>query len=146
MSESPEYDRQAIALDVGDARIGIAVADPTGLIATPLTALERSTQAADVEGVLQLARDRNAGRIVVGLPLSLDGTRGPQAQKVLRFTEALRAATILPVQTWDERYSTAEAERLLRAAGEEPSRDRARLDSAAAAVILQAYLDAHRTT
>ncbi len=146
MSEFPEYERQAIALDVGDARIGIAGADPTGLIATPLDALERTTEADDVERILQIAREQNAGRIVVGLPLSLDGSRGPQARKVLRFTEALRAAAELPVESWDERYSTAEAERLLRAAGEEPSRNRARLDSVAAAVILQAYLDAHRNT
>lgn len=128
---------------MGDARIGMAVADPTGVLATPIPALVRSDERDDVRRVIETADREEAFRIVVGLPISLDGSRGPQAQKVVRFCAALRSATDLPVVTWDERFSTVEAERLLRAAGAKPSRDRARLDSAAAAVILQAYLDAH---
>ena len=79
--------------------------------------------------------------MVVGIPLSLSGKIGPQAKRVEAFLKALRRKTDLPLDTMDERFSTAEAERLLRQAGRQPSRHKGELDAAAAAVILQAYLD-----
>jgi len=132
-----------MALDVGRARVGVAMSDPTELLASPLTtvALPESER---VDALLRLAEEHAAGEIVVGMPLSLSGRRGAQAQEVARFVEALAAVSSVPVTTFDERYSTVEASRLLRQAGAEPSRDRPRLDAAAAAVILQSYLDSRR--
>ena len=130
-----------LCLDVGDRRIGLAVSDPGNLLASPLGAIRRTRRGSDVDAVLVHARERHADRVVVGLPLSLNGRVGPQARKVANFIEALRRRTDLPIHSVDERFSTAEAERLLRQAGVEPSREREKVDAAAAAVILQEYLD-----
>ena len=137
--------RRTLGLDVGQRRTGLAVSDPGGLLATPYTTITAKTPQGNIAAILAIARQEEIGLIVVGLPLSLDGTVGPQARLTLDFCDALRAASPVPVETWDERFSTAEAETRLREAGVAPSRDRARLDAAAAAVLLQSYLDAHRT-
>ena len=134
----------ALALDVGERRIGLALSDPSGLLATPLTTIHRTREAADIDEVLRLAEKHDVEKIVVGLPLELSGRRGPQAGRVLAFARALTGRTEIPVITVDERYSTVEAERRLRDSGVEPSKDRARVDAAAAAVILESYLDARR--
>ena len=133
-----------LGLDVGERRIGLAISDRSGSLATPFTAIERRGVERDIAAILKLVRQEEVGTIVVGEPLSLDGSVGPQAKRTLVFYEALKAASPVPVKTWDERFSTVEAERLLREAGVQPSRNRARLDASAAAVILQGYLDAHR--
>ena len=130
-----------LCLDVGERRIGLAVSDPSGLIATPLGFIRRTELRRDIAGILERARERQAERIVVGLPLSLNGRVGPQAKKVQAFLKALRGKTDLTVDTADERFSTAEAERLLSEAGRQPSRHRGEVDAAAAAVILQEYLN-----
>ena len=135
-----------MALDVGGKRIGVAVSDPTGLVPTPITAIGTRSESEDVDAVLLLADEHAVEEIVVGLPLSLSGQHGPQARKVTRFAESLSSRASVPVTTLDERYSTAEAERLLRESGVQPGRERARTDAAAAAVILKAYLDSRRTT
>ena len=135
---------KALGLDVGERRIGVAVSDPTGTLARPLTTLERKGLPHDLEAVLDLARRESAQAIVVGLPLTLRGEEGPQAQAVRAFLSALRERTPLPVEAWDERLSTVEAERRLREAGRQPSRERARVDAVSAALILQAWLDARR--
>ena len=134
----------ALALDVGERRIGLALSDPSGLLATPLATIQRTQEPADVDEVLRLAEEHDVEKMVVGLPLELSGRRGPQAGRVMAFARALTGRTELPVETVDERYSTVEAERRLRDSGVEPSKDRARLDAAAAAVILESYLDARR--
>jgi len=134
----------ALALDVGERRIGLALSDPSGLLATPLATIQRTQEPADVDEVLRLAEEHDVEKMVVGLPLELSGRRGPQAGRVMAFARALIGRTELPVETVDERYSTVEAERRLRDSGVEPSKDRARLDAAAAAVILESYLDARR--
>ena len=133
-----------LALDVGERRIGLAVSDPTGLLATPLTAIHRTQEAGDVDEVLRLAAEHDAEEIVVGLPLELSGRRGPQAGRASAFARALAGRTKIPVETTDERYSTVEAERRLRDSGVKPSKDRARVDAAAAAIILESHLDARR--
>ena len=138
-----------LALDVGDRRIGLAECGEARLIATPLGAVRRKSLAQDMAAVVRLVREQKAGLILVGLPISLDGTLGPQARRTLSFCDALKAALAaeslaIAVETWDERYSYVEAERLMREAGRQPSRDKGRLDASAAAVILQSYLDAHR--
>ena len=130
-----------LALDVGDRRIGVAACDPTGTLASPVTTIERSGEASDIEAVLGLASERGAAEIVVGMPLSMSGGRGPQARKVEEFTRALASAASVPVNVIDERLSSAQAERLMREAGRRPSVNRALVDAAAATVILQAYLD-----
>ena len=135
---------RTLSLDVGDRRIGVALSDPTGLVAAPLTTLTRRSLAIDTGAVADLAREHEAPSIVVGLPLSLDGTVGPQARAVRGFCQALLRATDASVTTWDERFTTAQAERRLREAGVQPSRDRARVDALAAAIILQDYLDTQR--
>ena len=133
-----------VSLDVGDRRIGVAVSDPTALVASPLRTLDRRSQTRDAREVAALAEGLDAAAIVVGLPLSLDGSIGPQAKAVQAFCEALARATKVPVHMRDERFTTAEAERRIREAGGKPSRERARVDAMAAAIILQEYLDSLR--
>ena len=132
-----------MGLDVGDRRIGLAVSDPTGLLASPLGAVDRS--GSDIDEILRLAERRGVSEIVVGLPLTLAGESGAQAGRTRRFVRDLRSRTEIPVRTVDERLSTVQARRLLdqSSGGERRGRrrDRGRVDSAAAAVILQAYLD-----
>ncbi len=134
-----------LALDVGERRIGVAVSDPTGLLATPLQAIDRTRSPSAVSEVIRLAEEYGACEIVVGLPTSLSGRPGTQVQRVKRFVDALVDQTPVPVVLRDERYTTLKAERLLRVAGRQPSRDRGRVDSAAAALILQSHLDSRRT-
>ena len=135
---------RVLALDFGERRIGVALSDPTRMLASPLTTLSRGRDGSDVAEVLRLAAENDVGEIVIGMPVSLSGRRGPQADRVTRFAEALRRATDIPVLSADERYSTVQAERSLRESGVEPSRERSRVDAAAAAVILQSYLDSKR--
>ena len=136
---------RVLALDVGEKRIGVALSDPTGIIATPNTTIQRSGEAADIEAVLSLAMEHGVKEIVVGLPLTLAGRVGTQARQVTRFAAALADRASVPVKTLDERYSTVQAERMMREAGGRPSRNKAAVDAAAAAVILQGYLDSGRT-
>lgn len=126
---------------MGECRIGLALSDPGGVIATPLGFIECASTPSDVSAILGKASEHGAGSILVGMPLTKNGKVGPQAREVERFCQALREGTSLDVVTWDERYSTVEAERLLRQAGRQPSREKGRTDAAAAAVILQSYLD-----
>jgi putative Holliday junction resolvase len=131
-----------LGLDVGDARIGVALSDETGVLASGLPTLERVGPRKDVKAIASLVREREVGGIVVGLPRKLDGSLGPQAEKVLAFVEALRASVRVPVDTWDERFSTVEAERTLREAGASRAERKASVDRVAAVLILQGYLDA----
>ena len=126
---------------MGERRIGLATSDAGGLLATPAGFIQRTRLQQDIARVLEHALEKQAEGIVVGLPLSLNGKVGPQARRVEGFLQALRGRTSIRVDTMDERFSTAEAERLLQQAGREPSRHKGELDAAAAAVILQGYLD-----
>ena len=133
-----------MALDVGDKRVGIAISDPTGTLATPFGATERG--AGDAAEILRLAEREGAGEIVVGMPYTLAGGRGAQAGKTAAFVRELRGMADIPIATVDERLSTAQASRLLRESPAKRRRrsDRARVDASAAAVILQGYLDGRR--
>ena len=135
---------RVLALDVGDRRIGLALSDPTGMLASPLGVVERGP--ADLDEVVRTAIDNGVTEILVGLPITLAGESGVQAGKVRRFVHDLRSKTDLPVRTIDERLSTVQAQRMLRdsSRGRRRNRDRGRIDSSAAAVILQAYLDSRR--
>lgn len=130
-----------VALDVGQARIGVAVSDDTGLIATPLTVIHRRSNAQAIEAVARIVRDEGAGLVVVGLPVSFDGKLYAQAHSVQSFAEKARRALPTPLVYVDETLSTVRAEEMLRASGMKPERIRERIDAAAAAVILQEYLD-----
>jgi len=131
-----------LGLDLGERRVGVAISDPDGIIARPLVQLEPRGRRDLVEAVARLAAEHGAGRVVVGMPLLGDGARGEQARRAEGVAAALRRRLAVPVVAWDERFSTQEAEALLRRAGVKAGRRRARMDQASAAVILQAYLDA----
>ena len=144
MPNTISENKRILGLDWGHRRIGIAISDSDGMLATPYSTIAAKDTQDDINAILAIVEQEGVGLILVGLPLSLDGTVGPQAKSTLVFCHILRAASQVPIETWDERYTTAEAERLLRSTGVSPSRDRARLNSAAAAVLLQSYLDVHR--
>lgn len=128
-----------LGLDVGDKRIGVALAQ--GSVAVPLTVIQRVEEGVDLRRVMTLAQDHGVEVIVVGLPRSMDGSIGPQAETVLGFAAALGHITDVPVDTYDERLSTVEAERLMREAGAKRGKRKENLDAMAAAVILQDYID-----
>jgi putative Holliday junction resolvase len=134
-----------MALDVGGRRIGVAVSDETQLIASPVGYVERGVRGRDERAELRrLVATWGVERLVVGLPTSLSGREGPQAAEVRVYAEALAAELGLPLDYWDERLTTAIAEKALIAAGTRRDRRRERIDATAAAVILQGYLDAAR--
>ena len=126
---------KVLALDYGFARTGVAVSDPTGTVARPLGVVERAADEAGLARVVELARTEEAERIVVGLPLTLRGETGPQAVETERFVEALRAASELPVDTFDERYTTRSAQESQAAGSAAPE------DALAAAHLLTTYLE-----
>ncbi|MBI3953141.1 MAG: Holliday junction resolvase RuvX [Chloroflexi bacterium] len=140
----PGPPKRILALDVGARRIGVAVSDPTGLIATPVEVVLRSPHGAHWDRLLELARSLEAEAFLVGLPLLPGGQPGAQARETQAFVRGLQRRTALPVLTHDERFSTATAREALRDAGVRRKRRRQMEDAAAAAVILQEYLDSKR--
>jgi len=132
-----------IALDLGERRIGLAVSGPGGL-ALPAGHIVRTKLAQDVQQVIASAHERQAQGIVVGIPYTLDGETGPSAKLARGFVRALRRAIgaeeSLAIHEMDERYTSVEAEGLLRESGVQPSRDRASVDEVAAVLILQRFL------
>jgi putative holliday junction resolvase len=144
VSALPSHARRLLGLDVGDRRIGVAVSDPTGLLATPVDVYTRRGKTQDLSHLSTLASEYEVQGVVVGLPVNMSGTEGPQAVKVRDFAEAL-AAQGLDVLLWDERLSTVEAERRMAEAGRKRRRGTVmRSDAEAAAVILETYLDSIR--
>jgi putative Holliday junction resolvase len=140
-----------LALDVGDRRVGVAVSDETGLVATPLTTIQRKSKADDFARVASLVREQRVSKLVVGHPLNDDGSAGPQARRIERYAaaleEALRAADLnLPLVLWDERLSTQRAQEAMISAGRNAKDRRSRIDAVAAAVILQDYLEEYRSS
>ena len=133
-----------LALDFGERRIGVALSDPLGMLASPLTTIERATADTDaaIDAVLALAEEHEAAEILVGIPYLMSGRIGAQARITLDFAQALAERTHIPVTHADERLSSVQADRMLAQSGAGDARDKGRTDAAAAAVILQAYLDA----
>jgi len=127
---------RVLGLDVGDKRIGVAVSDPEGRMAWGIEVVRRRGKRADLTEILRLARENEAERIVVGLPLSMDGSVGPQAQKTLAFCQALSRRASVPVETWDERLSSVAAERLMTETGTRRAEKKEKSDMVAAAIIL----------
>jgi putative holliday junction resolvase len=128
------------ALDVGDARIGIAVCDELGLTIRGVGMVRRVGGRRDLDAVAAVVAPYEPIKLIVGLPLNMDGTVGPQAERVKAFAERLAAHLALPVELWDERLTTFEAQQTLRAAGVSRSRRRQLVDQEAAAIILESYL------
>jgi len=128
---------------MGERRVGIAISDPAGIIARPLQTLVRGSREEDNAAIVALVAEHDVGLVVVGRPLSLDGTEGPQARRVARYAEALTATLPVPVVAWDERFTTVAAEEILRRTRKKKQRSHTRdeVDAIAAAVILQNYLE-----
>lgn len=152
MTVSSSVAARVLALDHGTRRIGVALSDELGILASPLCILQ--PRAVDrVAAVAELAREHAAAEILVGLPRTLSGEIGAQARRVERFVQELRAAVDAPVRLWDEGYSTAEATARM-AASRKPSAGRQQrgrqhpihVDAVAAAVLLQEYLDWRRSS
>jgi putative Holliday junction resolvase len=132
---------RVIGLDIGEKRIGVALSDTLGIMAGALTVIERATDEAAVKQIINLTRENEVERIVVGMPRSLDGTLGKQAQTVQSFADLLEKSIDIPVITWDERLSTVAADRTLLEMGMKRNKRKKHRDSLAAAFILQGYLD-----
>ena len=136
---------RALGLDLGSRRIGVALSDSAGTLASPYETVQRCGDVAlDHRRILALATEAEVEILVVGLPLSLDGTVGPAADSVLAEIDELRDATGLPVETYDERLTTVTATRLLREGGVSGKARRQLVDKVAASVILQSWLDGRR--
>jgi putative Holliday junction resolvase len=134
---------RAVGLDLGTRRIGVALSDSAGTVATPHVVLTRSNDRIHDHGrIADLVDEAGAEVVVVGLPLSLDGSVGPAARSILDEADELRARLPVGVVTWDERLSTVEAQQRLRAAGVKGRKGRQVVDQVAATVILQSWLDA----
>ncbi len=136
----------ALGLDVGRKRIGVAGCDRTGLIASGITTIERTSFEQDVEQIRQLINEREVQVLVVGLPYSMDGSLGFQAKHVQKFATRLGKVLKLPVEYVDERLTSFQAEQMLIAQKVSPSRNKAMIDRKAAALILQQWLDARRAS
>jgi len=134
---------RVLALDYGTRRVGVAVSDPLGISAQAHSVLDGADPGL-MGNISRLATELGAERIVVGLPLSLDGSEGPAAAAVRRFAAEVGAATGLPIELLDERFTTVSADRVLVEAGLSERRRRGVRDRVAAAVLLQSYLDGGR--
>ncbi len=126
---------------MGDVRIGTALSDPLGIVATPHSVIRTTGLDTDARAIAELIEKNEVTRVVVGMPLTERGERGHQADKVSAFIEALRAATTVEIVTMDERFTTAIAHRTLSDAGIRGNRKKGLVDKIAAQQILQSYLD-----
>jgi putative Holliday junction resolvase len=131
---------KVLALDYGSARTGVAVSDPTGTVARPLEVVEDASAPAGLERLRRLVEDEGVERIVVGLPVTLRGERGSQADETERFTAALRAVVAVPVESFDERFTTKLALQTRRRQSKRTPVDAA-ADAVAAAHLLSTYLE-----
>jgi putative Holliday junction resolvase len=132
---------RTLGLDIGDRWIGVAVSDPLGILASPLTRIDRTSDEAAVKAIADLVRKHEAKAVVAGLPYSMDGNVGPQAVRVQDFLRKLAESLSVPIETSDERLSTVVATQGMIAAGVSRESRKGKIDAAAAALILQWYLD-----
>lgn len=136
--------RRLIGIDLGKARIGVAVSDELGMLAHPLATIPAGGDA--LKRIAQLVQEKNAERVIVGLPRHMNGSVGIGATEALAFADKLRALVPCEVATWDERLTTTAANRALRASGRKTRESRAFVDQVAAQMILQGYLDSLPST
>lgn len=135
---------RVMALDMGERRIGVALSDTTRVLATPLTTVRTSSRAAALKQIAALVVQHEAMVLVVGLPLTLNGEIGPQAQIVQAFVEELRQVVDVPIHLIDERLTSVAAERMMIDLGMKAEQRKARIDEVAASIILQDFLEAQR--
>jgi putative Holliday junction resolvase len=133
---------RVIGIDLGEKRIGVAVADDRTPVAVPVATIEANGD--PVGAVSRLVEERGADEVVIGLPLSLTGAIGPQARQAMEIVEALRERLLIPVHTWDERLTTVQASRGLPGERKRPKGSSVTPDAIAATILLQAYLDSRR--
>jgi putative holliday junction resolvase len=143
-STSSALPGRILGLDVGARRIGIAISDPLGITAQGLETLHRGNKKHDLHYFYKLIRDYDVKEIVVGLPLRMSGAEGTQAQKIQAFADDLRKQFKLPVHLWDERLTSAEANRLLRETDLSIEKRGQAVDRMAAILILQSWMDSRR--
>ena len=132
-----------LALDHGTKRIGVAVSDELKIIATPLEFIPAEPFAAFLERLKQILRDKEVELVLIGMPRNMDGSYGPAALKVQEFVAVLRAAITVPIQTWDERLTSAQANRFLLQGNVRREDRKQKVDKMAAALLLQNWLDSH---
>ena len=129
---------RSLGLDIGDRRIGVAMSDPEGILASPLTIISRTDEPSDIDAILAIVDRNQVGVVVVGLPLSMNGSIGPQEEKVQDFARQLSRHAKVPIEFRDERLTTVTAQRLMRI---NRKNRKTRDDAVAAALILQSYLE-----
>ena len=132
---------RSLGLDIGDRRIGVALSDALGILASPFNIIECKGEEEDIEAIIAIVDQHQVKQIIAGLPRSMDGRLGAQAKKVEAFVQKLRNRTEVPVDFRDERLTTVSAKRLMQAANTKKTKIKARDDAVAAAIILQSYLE-----
>ena len=135
---------RVLAIDLGDRRIGLALSDPLGLTAQGLPTAERRNKREDLNFLEVLTRRHHVSRVLVGNPLNMDGSTGPQSEKARLFAENLARRLPIPVELWDERLTSVEANQVLDAAGAQKRDRKGEVDRLAAQLILESFLDAQR--
>ena len=133
--------KRLLGIDLGKARVGMAISDELGLLAHPLETFPADKQKALIERIAAIVREKEVERVVVGLPRNMNGSMGPAATEALAFVDQLRAKLRCAVVTWDERLTTVAAQRALHEAGRSTRTTRGQIDQVAAQMILQGYLD-----
>ncbi|MCI6667885.1 Holliday junction resolvase RuvX [Romboutsia timonensis] len=137
-------DGRIMGLDVGDKTIGVAVSDLMGLTAQGVKTIKRVGKEKDIEALKEIIKERQVNKIVSGLPKNMNGTLGPQGEKVIKFCELLEEETGIKIEYWDERLSTVAAERTLIQGNVRRENRKGVIDMVAAVIILQGYLDRQR--
>ncbi len=135
-----------LGLDIGDIRIGVALSDELGVAAHPLCTLTRKNRKVDLIAISDLVSIHKVGRVIIGLPISLDGSIGPQAEKIQKFAKRLAQVIDIPIEFQDERFTTAEAEEILRDLNKDIEEQKELIDEVAAVIILTDYLNQNRET
>lgn len=135
---------RALSIDFGEKRIGLALSDPLGLIATPLEVFEYTSREKALARIAATIKRKDAKEVVIGLPLEMNGNRGIKAKEAEEFANSLRKIIDIPVFCWDERLTTAEAQRALLEGDVSRAGRRQRADMVAAALLLQSYLETRR--
>jgi len=137
---------RTLGLDLGEKWVGVAISDPEQTLAFPLTVIFREGEEKVIEALKELVNQYQVGRIVAGLPRTLRGEIGKEAEKVQTFLKQFSKEVDIPVETWDERFSSSAAERLLVEAGVKSKQRKAHQNALAASFVLQGYLDNQRRT
>ncbi len=133
---------RVLGIDYGERRIGLALSDPTGTVATPLRVIQVQNPGGVVRDILACVQEYKVDRLVVGLPMRMDGSLGPAAEKTRAFADRLKETAPVPVEFWDERFSTVTAQQALIEGGTRRNKRKQLVDKLAAQILLQHYLDA----